>query len=220
MTQKTNRKPIANLFDIVLQILITLIIGFSVEYVWTTYGIILVITLEYFVDTNGSFVNYYKYHHNYLDIDSIAIDSDINSNIDSNIDSIPKIFHFIWLGSPVSSIPNNMNKTIDKWKYVYPEKYGWKFKLWDDTKSYNLINNNPKYSTYKFTYNNLTWIEKCDILRYIIIYEYGGIYLDLDIQPIINKNKNKLLFNNKFLNKLNILFVETPNIGITNMLIV
>lgn len=53
------------------------------------------------------------------------------------------------------------------------------YKLWTDEDIYNLIS--TKYSFALNAYENLDQnIKKVDLARYIILYEYGGVYADLD----------------------------------------
>lgn len=82
---------------------------------------------------------------------------------------IPKIIHQIWLGSPLPKQYYELIKTIKeknpKWKYI----------LWtdDNIHSLNLINLD-KYET------ATNYGMKSDILRYEILSQYGGVYLDID----------------------------------------
>ena len=51
-----------------------------------------------------------------------------------------------------------------------------------------------EYSIYLSSYNSFTTvIQKCDFFRYLIIYHYGGFYLDLDI--LILENLDNLINN-------------------------
>lgn len=87
---------------------------------------------------------------------------------------IPKIIHQIWIGN---------NKKPDVWmntfKIDYIEKNPhYQYKLWNDE---NIIELLDKYPKIKFIYNlEDTYNGKSDILRYLILYENGGIYIDAD----------------------------------------
>jgi hypothetical protein len=95
---------------------------------------------------------------------------------------IPKIIHQIWIGpkkrpeilmktfkkqyNPIILDNPNINLTEDRWYYI----------LWDEEKieKYLTIVNRHQYN------KNITYNGKSDILRYEILYQYGGIYFDAD----------------------------------------
>lgn len=88
---------------------------------------------------------------------------------------IPKIFHRIWLGN--SEIPQAYEGFWKNWKRLHPE---WEFKDWRDSDITVL----SLYKKIKGVESNAA---KSDIARYEIVYLYGGIYLDCDMdcyQPI------------------------------------
>jgi mannosyltransferase OCH1-like enzyme len=69
-----------------------------------------------------------------------------------------------------------------------------KFKLWTDDENNFFIKN--KYPSFYKIYENYNhYINRVDAVRYFYLYEYGGLYLDLDI--IIKKDITKLLSKNK-----------------------
>lgn len=89
--------------------------------------------------------------------------------------SIPKKIHQIWLGG---EIPDKYTYLITTWLDKHPD---WEYKLWTDkdVKSLSMVNM-PLF----VAMDNLG--AKSDILRYEIIFQYGGIYADTDflcIQP-------------------------------------
>lgn len=73
---------------------------------------------------------------------------------------------------------------VKKWcksnKYTY--------KLWNEKTCENMM---KKYPQYKKMYDNVRYkIMKVDIVRFVILYDRGGIYLDLDIVPKLKSLKN------------------------------
>jgi mannosyltransferase OCH1-like enzyme len=90
---------------------------------------------------------------------------------------IPKIIHFIWLGS---ELPNKYQKFINSWRNYHPE---WEIKIWDDcaVKSLNLKNKKLFDRASNFGY-------KSDLARYEILYRYGGIYVDIDFECLSSFN--------------------------------
>ncbi len=86
--------------------------------------------------------------------------------------SIPPLIHFIWLGS---SIPSRVNTVIASWKKYHPH---WKIMIWTDREverfSWSTDRLHRAFEQAK------TWAEKSDILRFEILYQWGGIYSDTD----------------------------------------
>jgi mannosyltransferase OCH1-like enzyme len=90
--------------------------------------------------------------------------------IESNI---PKILHFIWLGS---SLPIDAKLSIDSWKRHHPN---WDIKVWQDP---DIANFNWAFLSAKESFFQAkTYSEKADILRYNILYNFGGVYSDTDV---------------------------------------
>jgi mannosyltransferase OCH1-like enzyme len=56
------------------------------------------------------------------------------------------------------------------------------YKLWNEEDCNELIN---RYPQYKLLYDNFREeIQKIDFIRYLILYDEGGIYVDCDVAPI------------------------------------
>ncbi|MBA2307533.1 hypothetical protein H0W26_05355 [Candidatus Dependentiae bacterium] len=83
---------------------------------------------------------------------------------------IPKIIHQVWVG------PNNP-PTIFKESQKSIQKYhpDWEYRLWTDADIPEFKLQNQKFYDLSNNYG-----EKADILRYEILYRYGGVYLDAD----------------------------------------
>jgi mannosyltransferase OCH1-like enzyme len=81
---------------------------------------------------------------------------------------IPKIIHQIWIGP--KKRPDIWMDTVKK----FCEDFGYEYKLWDnDNVPTDLIN--------QIFYNNdPTYFGKADILRYELLYRYGGCFVDAD----------------------------------------
>ena len=106
---------------------------------------------------------------------SSIFDSWFHSKRSSNKkDLIPKRFHHIWLGK--KKLPPYFENFKNSWKKNHPD---YEFFFWDDEKckNLNLINRELFDSVMN---------EGCksDILRYEILYKYGGIYIDTDFECI------------------------------------
>jgi mannosyltransferase OCH1-like enzyme len=94
---------------------------------------------------------------------------------------IPKIIHQQWKDE---RIPPKFMKWRQKWLSLYPEP-DYKHMLWTDITGRQLIENH--YPWFLTTYDNYEHnINRADAVRYFILYHYGGIYADLDYEPMIN----------------------------------
>ena len=64
------------------------------------------------------------------------------------------------------------------------EKNNYEYYLWDKYKCDHLIR---KYQEFYDLYNSVKYdIMRVDIIRFLILYEFGGLYIDLDCYPIEN----------------------------------
>jgi mannosyltransferase OCH1-like enzyme len=92
---------------------------------------------------------------------------------------IPKIIHQIWSGLD-GALPNHFSILGDTWKRDYPD---WKYELWDNERIERFIRDfYPQYYElyHKFPYN----IQRWDIIRYLILYQTGGMYVDFDYESL------------------------------------
>lgn len=87
---------------------------------------------------------------------------------------IPKIIHQIWLG-PYKS-PSEFLKYADIWKELHPN---WEYKLWTEKDVKNLTF--PDRDLYD---KASSYQEKAEILKYTILNQFGGLYVDVDYKPI------------------------------------
>jgi len=99
---------------------------------------------------------------------------------------IPKIIHYIWVGgNPLTPLAE---KCIESWKKYCPD---YEIKRWDET---NFDPNQNKYC--KEAYENKKWAFVSDYIRLKVLYDYGGIYMDTDVEVI--KPLDKFLDNPAF----------------------
>ncbi|MCD7916226.1 MAG: hypothetical protein LUG96_13835 [Tannerellaceae bacterium] len=92
---------------------------------------------------------------------------------------IPKIIHQVWsnLEPPLPAYFKYLAKT---WKRDYPD---WKYELWDNERMNNFIL--IHYPHYWERYNEFPHnIQRWDIIRYLILDHYGGVYVDFDYESI------------------------------------
>lgn len=97
---------------------------------------------------------------------------------------IPKIIHQIW-SSIDRPLPQDFELLSDTWKEHYPS---WEYKRWNDEMMVSFIQEH--YPWYWEKYNNFQYnIQRWDVIRYLILYKFGGMYVDFDyesIEPIDN----------------------------------
>jgi mannosyltransferase OCH1-like enzyme len=106
-------------------------------------------------------------------------------NQPDNIQRIPKKIHQIWVGS---KIPDVYKKYTDTWIKFHPE---WEYKLWTDHNIDDLEITSK--DVFKRASNPAM---KSDILRYEILRQHGGLYIDTDFECI--KPFDDLLYLNFF----------------------
>ena len=87
---------------------------------------------------------------------------------------IPKIIHYFWVGG--NPLPGQFQKFIDSWKFYNPE---YEIIRWDE-KNYDFSKN--QYM--KEAYESKAWGFVPDYARLDVIYQYGGVYLDTDVEAI------------------------------------
>jgi mannosyltransferase OCH1-like enzyme len=89
----------------------------------------------------------------------------------SELPRIPKIIHQIWLGSP---LPEEYIELQNTWKKCHPD---WEYHLWTDENvdDIKMINKEVFDKT-----KNLG--ARSDILRYELLYQFGGLYVDTDFE--------------------------------------
>jgi hypothetical protein len=90
------------------------------------------------------------------------------------IHMIPKHIHQSW---KTADTPPAFRTYIESWIRKNP---GYEYTLWTDETNAEFVYNH--YPQYKNIYDNLKPIIKCDFVRYLTLYTYGGIYADIDMQ--------------------------------------
>ena len=100
--------------------------------------------------------------------------------------TIPKILHHVWLGN--QQMPQNLQRCIQT---CYNIQQGWKHMFWTD-------GNLPDMNYFKEEYDiDNNYARKSDLVRIMALYQYGGVYLDTDVECI--KPIDNLLKGYKFI---------------------
>lgn len=127
---------------------------------------------------------------------------------------INKVIHYIWLGG--KPMPKIFKKCYKSWKKYCPD---FEIKRWDesnlDLEKYQFVKDALKAGKYAFA---------SDVFRTEIIYNEGGVYLDIDVEilkPIDDLLENKCIMgfeSSKLINPGLILASEPKNQDLVNLL--
>ena len=99
---------------------------------------------------------------------------------------IPKIIHYCWFGENEKS--PLIKRCIESWKIFCPD---YEIKEWNES---NFDVNCNAYV--KKAYEMKKWAFVADYARFYVLYQYGGVYLDTDVQLV--KNIDELRLKGKF----------------------
>ncbi len=88
---------------------------------------------------------------------------------------IPKIIHQTW---KTKDVPKITIPWIESWKRLNPD---WEYRFWTDDDNLKLCHEEfPElldiYTSYQFD------IQRADVARYMILYQHGGLYADIDTE--------------------------------------
>lgn len=110
---------------------------------------------------------------------------------------IPKIIHYCWLSD--DPVPRNLKKYMKSWKKKLPD---YEFIKWD-------FNKFDKHSSkwVSDAFDNKKYAFAADYIRLFAVYNYGGIYMDMDVEVIKSFNdllerKELIAFSNERLNDI------------------
>jgi len=87
---------------------------------------------------------------------------------------IPRIIHYCWFGG--KPLPKKAEKYMESWKKYMPD---YEIKRWDET---NFDVNIIPYTEEAYNAGKYAFVS--DYARFWIIYKYGGIYFDTDVEVI------------------------------------
>jgi mannosyltransferase OCH1-like enzyme len=90
---------------------------------------------------------------------------------------IEHICHQLWKSE---TIPDAFKESTSQVKQLC-ESLGWTYRVWTESQWMDVIENHYKF-LHK-TYELLNIIQKVHLAKYVILYHFGGLYLDLDVTP-------------------------------------
>lgn len=102
------------------------------------------------------------------------------------MESIPKIIHYCWFGGKKKT--KIVKKCINSWKRYLRD---YEIVEWNE-KNFNI----DAFDFTKKAYEDRKWAFVSDYCRLWVLYNYGGIYLDTDMEVL--KSLDNLLNNNSF----------------------
>lgn len=92
---------------------------------------------------------------------------------------IPKIIHQTW---KTKEVPPHWQPSQDAWKKYHPD---WEYKLWTDEDNRAFVQKH--FPWFLRTFDSFPYgIQRADAIRYCILNVYGGVYCDLDLEPLGN----------------------------------
>jgi inositol phosphorylceramide mannosyltransferase catalytic subunit len=90
---------------------------------------------------------------------------------------IPKIIHQTWKND---NVPRMWSRLQAKVKSLHPD---WEYRLWTDKENRTFVE--QEFPEFIETYDGLAKnIMRADVIRYLIMYKLGGLYLDLDYEML------------------------------------
>jgi hypothetical protein len=100
---------------------------------------------------------------------------------------IPKIIHYCWFGG--KPLPESAKKCIASWRKFLPD---YEIKEWNES---NFDVNGIKYTREAYRLKKYAFVS--DYARFWILYKYGGIYFDTDVEVI--KNMDDIIAHGNFM---------------------
>ena len=89
---------------------------------------------------------------------------------------IPHVFHQYWSGP---SLPEGYKAFREGWRRLHPD---WEFFLWGEELELPELINQDLFDRAEELYPKHPWQFRADILRYELLHEYGGVWLDVDFE--------------------------------------
>ncbi len=134
----------------------------------------------------------WRYVESKIDLEDVAFykdlydeHKDVLQNEQHTPTRIPKVIHFIWLGP--KPFPTGSARNIHSWMKKHP---AWVFKFWTDSDRGIPVEGMQRCSIQDLSFTHLGGLlekttnfgEQSDILRYEILFQEGGVYVDHDVE--------------------------------------
>ena len=102
------------------------------------------------------------------------ISLDTNAVRQSTSAMIPKIIHYCWFGG--NALPKSARRCINSWKRYFPD---FEIREWNES---NFDVEMIPYT--REAYERKKWAFVSDFARFWVLYHYGGLYFDTDVEVI------------------------------------
>lgn len=90
---------------------------------------------------------------------------------------IPRLLHFTW---KTPDLPRQMAAYYEQWQRLHPD---WEVRLWTDASMRDFVA--EAYPDFLPVYDGYPkMIQRADAFRYLVLGRLGGIYSDLDVEPL------------------------------------
>jgi len=95
------------------------------------------------------------------------------------VTGVPKLFHQMWLRNSPGPIPATYRKWTEEWKDTHKD---WTYRLWTSIPPLTPPSLDLWQRAAEISPDTVEQF-RSDIARYEILYQYGGVWVDIDCQP-------------------------------------
>ena len=93
-----------------------------------------------------------------------------------------KRLHFIWLGP---AMPERLRSNVYEWERLHPD---WQAHIWTEQNLPILRNGNLYQRAAELVPRDAVYQFRADLIRYELLYDFGGFYVDVDTRPLKSIN--------------------------------
>ena len=130
-----------------------------------------------------------------------------HESFDKRSCDVPRLIHQTWKSSKVDA-PHVRN--VRSWVEMNPD---WEYRLWTDSDIRLLVARRfPDYLEMFDSYP--LQIQRADMFRYFVMYEYGGVYADMDFEALVPLSEildDDLRIENKFQDSIDLVSTESSD---------
>ncbi|CAK0900528.1 unnamed protein product [Prorocentrum cordatum] len=95
-------------------------------------------------------------------------------------DEIPKWIHTTW--ESWTGLSADERRAAGRWVELNP---GWRYYFWDDGAVQYFLGHQMSSSEERDMLNEMKKIEVMDVFRYVLMERLGGLYCDIDVEPVL-----------------------------------